>query len=687
MALRQERKRLGEILIAGGVITQEQLEDALKAQKALGLRLGEVLIKQALVTEEDILRTMKSQLGLDLIDLNQRVVSERILQLLPEKVVRKYGVLPVELASGFLVVAMSDPTDYFAIEDIRLAAGMPVRPCLAKKEDILNSIDRYYSRNDAEKAAREYAKHLMSQGVVSEEDILRAMQSQLGLEFVNLLSVFVSEDVLRLIPEALARRHSVFPVDVRNGHLLLAMNDPTEYSSIEDARQASGMPVKPCLAKKNDILNAIDRFYRQSDDETTERNFARQSSTQSSAQPSLTLIPGLMADGEDANSTPIIKFLNTLIENAINNQASDIHIEPLEEELRVRFRIDGILHEIMRTPIGMAGSVVSRVKIMSDLNIAERRLPQDGRISYQVGGKNIDLRVSTAPTMFGEKVVMRILDKSNVKVGKDSLGLSGKELRLFEDFIGKPYGIVLVTGPTGSGKTTTLYTMLSELNTPEKNVITLEDPVEFNFKGINQMQINPKAGLTFAAGLRSILRQDPDVIMVGEMRDRETAEIAVRSALTGHLVLSTIHTNDAPSAVARLEDMEIEPFLISASLVGIISQRLVRRICPQCWKDYEASPLEYGLLEVPETQTLRLRRGKGCAFCHGSGYKGRAAIFEIMPVQEGHRQLIGRRATADDLRNYAVKKGMVTLKQAAARLVIQGITTLEELLRVTYVND
>lgn len=573
MALRQERKRLGEILIAGGAITQTQLEDALKAQKALGLRLGEVLVRQGLVTEEDILRTMQSQLGLPSIDLNRVVIPEQILRLLPENVVRKYTVIPVELNNAQLLVAMSDPTDYFAIDDLRLAAGMMVKPCLAKKGDLLRAIDRYYGKSEAEKAAREYAKQLGVAPVAAASQSAIAAVGNAGMEIV------------------------------------------------------------------------------------------------------------------DEESTPIIKFLNTIIENAVNNHASDIHIEPIDEELRVRFRIDGVLREIMRTPASMAGPVVSRVKIMADLNIAERRLPQDGRISYLVGGKGIDLRVSTTPTMYGEKVVLRILDKSSVILEKDALGLQGKDLEWFDDLISKPYGIVLVTGPTGSGKTTTLYTALNQLNTPEKNIVTLEDPVEFNFKGINQMQVNAKAGLTFATGLRSILRQDPDIIMVGEMRDNETAEIAVRSALTGHLVLSTIHTNDAASAITRLIDMDIEPFLISASILGIISQRLVRRICPQCAAPYLAGTKEHVLLGIAEETDLLLKKGQGCSYCHGSGYKGRIAIFEIMPISTGHRQLIDRQATADELRDYAVAQGMTTLKQAATRQVIEGVTTVDELLRVTYVND
>ncbi len=570
MALRLERKRLGEILVAGGVISPSQLDDALAAQKSLGLRLGEVLIKQGFVTEDNILKTMQSQLGLPSIDLSKVVLNDGILKLLPEAVVRKYSVLPIELTNGQLLVATSDPTDYFALDDLRLAAGSMIKPCLAKKGDILQAIDRFFGRSGAEKAAREYAK-------------------QVGV-----------------VPQAAAAQLATVAAEA----------------------------------------------------------------------------------AEDEAATPVIKFLNTIIENAVNNLASDIHIEPIDEELRVRFRIDGVLREIMRTPISMAGPVVSRVKIMADLNIAERRLPQDGRISYLVGRKAIDLRVSTTPTMYGEKVVMRILDKSSVILEKRALGLQGQNEELFDGLITRPYGIVLVTGPTGSGKTTTLYTALNQLNTPDKNIVTLEDPVEFNFKGINQMQVNPRAGLTFATGLRSILRQDPDIIMVGEMRDNETAEIAVRSALTGHLVLSTIHTNDAASAITRLVDMDIEPFLLSASLLGIISQRLVRKICPQCREDYTAGSREMAILEKAEHLALPLilKRGQGCPYCHESGYKGRIAIYEIMPILAGHRQLIDRRASVDELRDYAVSQGMTTLKQSAVGLVLEGVTTVEELLRVTYVN-
>lgn len=564
-----KRKKLGEILIDGGVIDERQLEEALDRQKTLGLKLGEALAHLGYVKEDDILLTVKQQLNIPIIDINRVVVAEEVLKLLPEAVARKYEVLPVDLNNNRLIVALNDPTNYFALDDIRLAAGMLIRPVLARREDILKAIDRHYGRSEAEKAAREYA------------------------------------------------------------------------------RQAGVSPVAAAV----EFMTAS------------------------------------AAGGTEDEDTPVIRFLNTVIENAINNFASDIHIEPIEEELRVRYRIDGVMREILRTPISMAGPVVSRVKIMSDLNIAERRLPQDGRITYQLPNRTIDLRVSVIPTMFGEKVVLRILDRAGVILEKEKLGLSKRDQQLFDEMIAKPYGIVLVTGPTGSGKTTTLYTMLNQLNSVDRNIVTLEDPVEFNFKGINQIQVNSKAGLTFATGLRAILRQDPDIIMVGEMRDTETSEIAVRSALTGHLVLSTIHTNDAASAVTRLVDMKIEPFLISASLVGILSQRLVRTICPNCAEEYEASYTELNLLGITTGNKVMLQRGQGCNYCHFSGYKGRKGIFEIMPITAGHRSLINSKSTADELREYSLSMGMTTLKDSAVKLVLKGQTTVEELLRVTFVNE
>lgn len=564
-----QRRLLGEILVDGGVITRRQLDEALAEQRSLGVKLGEALIRLGYVSEDDILLTLKQQLNLPVVDINRLVVAEDLLKLVPESVARKYEVIPLNISNNRLIVAMNDPTNYFALDDIRLAAGMLIRPVLARKKDIIQAIDRHYGRSEAEKAAREYA------------------------------------------------------------------------------RQTGTIPVAASLEG--------------------------------------TAAPALSASEED--ETPVIRFINTIIENAVSNLASDIHIEPLEDALRVRFRIDGLLREILRTPVSMANPVLSRIKIMSDLNIAERRLPQDGRITYQINDRVIDLRVSIIPTMYGEKAVLRILDRANVILNKDMLGLSAEGQRQFDELISKPYGIVMVTGPTGSGKTTTLYTMLNQLNSEDKNIITLEDPVEFNFQGINQIQVNTKAGLTFASGLRAVLRQDPDIIMVGEMRDNETAAIAVRSALTGHLVLSTIHTNDAASAVTRLIDMGIESFLISTSLVGVISQRLVRTICPNCAEEYEAGYSELNILGAMADKKVMLRRGRGCSYCHHSGYRGRRGIFEVMQITSGHRNLIDSNCTAEELKQYSLSLGMTTLRESAAQLVMQGLTTVEELLRVTFVNE
>lgn len=378
----------------------------------------------------------------------------------------------------------------------------------------------------------------------------------------------------------------------------------------------------------------------------------------------------------------VIKFINTIIENAVLNNASDIHIEPEEFEFRVRFRIDGMLREIMRTDITMLDSIVSRIKIMANMNIAEKRLPQDGRISYKTKQKNIDLRVSTVPITYGEKVVMRVLDKTNFNFSLETLGMDKKDLEKLQKTIEKPHGIILVCGPTGSGKTTTLYSLLNILNTPERNIVTIEDPVEYNFKGINQMQVNTKIGFTFANGLRSILRQDPDIIMVGEIRDNETAEISVRSALTGHLVLSTIHTNDAVGTITRLKDMGVEPFLISSTLVAVVAQRLVRKVCPNCRQTYQSNQSEMKLLGLNEPKDLV--KGKGCSICNNTGYKGRVGIYELLVVDDEIKRLIDNSAGEMEIQNMAIQKGMTKLRDAAAKKVLEGITTVDEMIRVTF---
>jgi type IV pilus assembly protein PilB len=451
------------------------------------------------------------------------------------------------------------------------------------------------------------------------------------------------------------------------------MADPLNYFAIEEIRIATGYIVKTAIALRDSMLSNIEKYYGQSKAREAAEDYGR--------------VYGFREkQAEEAeeyeNSAPIIKFLNTIIENAILNNSSDIHIEPDETEMRVRYRIDGVLREMMRTNIGMLEPVVSRLKIMSNLNIAEKRIPQDGRINYRLREKNIDLRISTVPTMWGEKIVMRLLDKSNFSHNLKNLGLEAEELEKVRRIISRPYGIILVSGPTGSGKTTTLYSILSILNDISKNIITIEDPVEYNFKGINQMQVNNKINFDFASGLRSILRQDPDIIMVGEIRDNETAEISVRSALTGHLVLSTIHTNNAAGTITRLVDMGMEPFLVSSTLAGIIAQRLVRKICPNCGQEHETDEHEMRLLGIESP--IKVRSGKGCALCNNTGYKGRIGIFEIMEIGKDIKELIDTKSLESQIEKTAQEQGMTLLRQACIKKVLQGVTTIEEMLRVTH---
>ncbi|MBO8137635.1 MAG: type II/IV secretion system protein [Desulfotomaculum sp.] len=516
---------------------------------------------------------------------------------------------------------------------------------------------------------------LLEGGYITQHDLTKVLEEQLGIESINLKQRAVDAKTARMIPENLARRHMVIPVGVSNGRLLLAMEDPLDQIAIQDVRLLVQMPVAPLLATRDDIMENIERVF-------TQATAAKAADDYLQAQAGA--LEGLDDASLDINSAPIVRLVNSLLENAVRSGASDVHVEPDQDRMRVRIRVDGILQEIISTSLNTHGAVVSRIKVMAGINISEKRVPQDGRAMISVGNREIDLRVSTMPTNHGEKVVIRILDRASYLVGKENLGLSPADVEKYNHLLRKPYGILLVTGPTGSGKTTTLYSMLDELNDDKKNIITLEDPIEYDLKGINQTQINVRAGLTFAAGLRAILRQDPDIVMVGEIRDSETAEIAARAALTGHLVLSTLHTNDAPGAVARIIDMGVEPYLLSSSLIGVVAQRLVRKICPQCREVFEAGEREKNILGVEVDSSLTLARGKGCDYCGRTGYKGRIGIFEIMVVGKEHRLLIDKRAPVDELRDAAIKHGMVPLWEDAKQKVLQGITTVEEMLRVTY---
>ncbi len=519
---------------------------------------------------------------------------------------------------------------------------------------------------------------LIEQGTISEAELVRTLARQVGLEFVDLNDRTIDGSVAALVTESLARRYQAIPISWEDGRLVVAMADPSNVFAVDDIRALAGAEVRTVVATASQIIETIERFFR-GDGEVDE---VMQAATDEAGEE--TDLAGLSAIVEDA---PIVKFVNLLVNQAVGDRASDIHVEPNETDLRIRFRIDGVLHEVMRSPRSIQAGVISRLKVMADINIAERRLPQDGRITMRVSGRSIDLRVATLPTVYGEKVVMRILDKTQAVLRLEDLGFLPEALARFEGSYTKPYGTILVTGPTGSGKSTTLYSTLNQLNTADRNIITVEDPVEYRLPGINQIQINPKAGLTFPSALRSILRADPDIVLVGEIRDKETAVIGIEAALTGHLVLSTLHTNDASSTPMRLVEMGIEPFLVISALDCVVAQRLARRLCDKCKEPFqptEAELTEAGWpgeeLDAGEWPTLH--RATGCGACGRTGYRGRFGIHEVMVMSEELQRLVIERRSSEDLQKVALMQGMVSLRSDGLRKVGMGMTSLEEIFRV-----
>jgi type IV pilus assembly protein PilB len=544
------------------------------------------------------------------------------------------------------------------------------------------------SREQLERALAEQKLHggrigiiFRSMGFVTEEDIIKVLGKQMGIQPVTLSSIIIDPDVVKIIPETVARRHQVIPVFKKDRILTLAMVDPLNVFAIDDLRRATGLEIQPAVSSETEVMKAIDRFYGGT---STMEEAAKEADVQGYGVMPEDQVIDLQRVGDD---TPMIKLVNTMISQAVREGASDIHIEPDAEVLRIRYRVDGILREVMTPPRNLQAGVVSRIKIMADLDIAEKRVPQDGRIQMKVGEKDVDIRLSTLPTIFGEKMVMRLLDKSSILMGLEDLGLTSDTLVKFEKMIRRPYGLLLVTGPTGSGKTTTLYAALNRISSIERNVITIEDPVEYQIKYINQVQVNLKTGVTFANGLRAILRQDPDVVMVGEIRDTETASIAIQAALTGHLVFSTLHTNDSAGAVARLLDMGAEPFLVASSLIGVVAQRLVRKVCAHCKAPFTPTPdliksLNLDKLMNGQKET-RLVKGAGCQQCRNTGYSGRLGIYEILPIDEAIRNLIVAKSSSTTIRNQAIQAGFAGLRLHGLAAALKGLTTLEEVLRVT----
>jgi type IV pilus assembly protein PilB len=518
--------------------------------------------------------------------------------------------------------------------------------------------------------------NLVKTGAISEKAFAEFLSQTYQVSAVELDDLEADEHSIELIPPEVATKFQVVPIKREGRVLTVAMANPDNIFAIDDIKFITGLDVRPVVATETAIKRAIDRFYESADSlaevmKDMQEDFEIVEEMDDEAALA-------EAQSEDA---PVVKLVNSLITDAVNKGASDIHVEPFEKKLRVRYRIDGVLHEMMSPPFKMKGAITSRLKIMAELDIAEKRVPQDGRIKIRIGPKKIDLRVSSLPTIFGEKIVMRILDKTNLQIDLTKLGFQVEALQKLVKGIECPYGMVLVTGPTGSGKTTTLYSALNKINLPEYNIMTAEDPVEYNIDGINQVMVHEEIGLTFAAALKAFLRQDPNIVMVGEIRDLETASIAVKAALTGHLVLSTLHTNDAPSTINRMIDMGIEPFLVSSSVNVILAQRLVRKLCGKCKKKEKIHPEALRELGVASGETFELYKAEGCPTCSNTGYSGRIGLYEVMPISDALREMILNRASASEIKEQAVREGMITLRGDGILKLKAGVTSLEEVLR------
>lgn len=518
---------------------------------------------------------------------------------------------------------------------------------------------------------------LVEEGIVTEEQIAMALSTQLHIELIDLTTIAVSQDILDLIPVNVLKKNKIFPIEYADSMnvLRVAMADPMDMYAQDDISIITNCQVEPAVTTTRNIMLAIDKYYGQDEVTTALEAYAKEKNLN---------VEEVDAAEEDINSSPIVMLVKEMIDKAVRQRASDIHIEPTERKVRVRYRIDGALYEKAKYDINVLNAMVARIKIIGGMDIAEKRKPQDGRITQVVDRMEYDIRVSVLPTVYGEKVVMRLTSKTGLTKEKSQLGLKPREMEQFDYILQNPHGILLVTGPTGSGKSTTLYTALSELNKEDVNIITVEDPVEANIDGINQVQVNPKAELTFATALRSILRQDPDIIMIGEIRDQETASIAVQASITGHLVVSTLHTNSAASTITRLADMGIEPYLIADSTIGVIAQRLVRRLCPECKRKKKADAEELELLQMEPDADVTVYEPCGCPRCDGTGFKGRIGVYEIMEVSQPLKSIISKGGTAEDIKNKALEEGMSTLRMSATRYVLEGITSVQEMMRVSF---
>ncbi len=557
---------------------------------------------------------------------------------------------------------------------------------LLVKENLLSSEQLLKAREEAATKGQRLGAQITALGFMDEDELTEFVAKQYGVPSINLDDFEIEPEVLALIPEDVATKHGVVPVNRAGSTLILATADPSNIFALDDIKFLTGYNIQPVVASEDAIRQAIETYYAEPEEDLLDDVMA------GFDDEGIDFVSGeededAGALAKEAEDAPVVKLVNLILTDAIKKNASDIHIEPYEKSFRVRYRIDGVLYEVMKPPLKLKNALTSRVKIMSELDIAERRLPQDGRIKLKMGkGREMDFRVSVLPTLFGEKIVLRLLDKSNLQLDMTKLGFEQDQLDDFKHSIHQPFGMVLVTGPTGSGKTTTLYSALSELNQTSENLSTAEDPVEFNLGGINQVQMHEDIGLNFAAALRSFLRQDPDIIMVGEIRDFETAEISVKAALTGHMVLSTLHTNDAPSTINRLLNMGIEPFLVSSAVNCIVAQRLARRICSECVTDdpdVDMEQVKDAGLSDEEVKSYRAKKGAGCANCSDTGFKGRVAIYEVMVMTDSLKEFVLNGASGAEIKREAIRGGMVTLRRSALNKMLEGVTTISEVFRVS----
>ena len=555
------------------------------------------------------------------------------------------------------------PVAYMRLGDLLISAGV-IRP-----EQL----------NDAlaiQKKTRErLGDVLINNGIITEQQLIEALQMQLGVDFVDLTAVSIPLELVRFVPRSIAKKYCVVPVKLQKDELYVAMSDPLNFEAQEEVKSASHKQVVPMIATRRAVEQAIATLYG---NEGTARAIEEMKREAGSNQADIVPVQMSKAVDNGAAEAPTIRFVNSVIQRAITERASDIHLEPQEGEMVVRMRIDGVLRRVFTVPANLQATVIARLKIMGGMNIAERKIPQDGRAMVTAKDKEIDLRISSIPTIYGEKIVLRLLDKSSGHINRKTIGLEGEDEKKYDRLLKNSSGVILIVGPTGSGKSTTMCAMIQELCSEQTNIMTLEDPVEYNIPGANQCQINEKTGMTFAVGLRSILRQDPDVISVGEIRDGETASIAVRAAITGHLVISTLHTNDAVSTISRLVDIGVEPYMISSALRGVVSQRLVRKICPHCRKAYTPTEEEKRMVGIPENEDVTFYKGEGCQECGRTGYRGRRGVFEILTLDAALRREVANNASSEELTKTALENGFVTMKDNCRRLVLEGVTTVAE---------